>query len=744
MNVHLDVIGKPVSRVDGPRKVKGDARYTAEYDVPDLLYAALVLSTVPAGAIRSIEAEAARRAPGVHAVISHENAPRLPYIPLAQRPQVDAQAGDQLRVFQDARIHFNGQPVAVVVAETQEQANHAASLVRIAYDEAPARTAFDPSRAREPQPGNQKKGRVGETSRGDADSALAAAPVRIDATYVQPREHHNAMEPHATVAVWDGDELTLYDKTQWPDNDRNEIAHVFGIPETKVRVISPFVGGAFGSALRTWPHVTVAALAARTVKRPVRVELTRRQCYTSIGFRPHTEQRVALGAARDGTLGTIIHEAIGQTGTYEEYAESTLDPARSTYACPNVRTRYRLVEMNTNSPCPMRSPGIATGMLALESAMDEMSVALGMDPLAFRIRNYAERDEDKSLPWSSKHLRSCYEVGAERFGWKDRDPKPRSMRRGGLLVGFGMATAAYPSHRSKAAARAILYRDGTAVVRTAGSDMGPGTYTSMTQVAAETLGLPLERVRFELGDTDMPFAPVHGGSITMASIGTAVQAACQAVLDDFSAVLRSGPNERLSALAAGAHEWRGGGLDPGSGEPVPFSTLMDELHLDEIAAMGRSAPGEESKTHSSSAFGAIFAEVHVDPDFGTVRVPRLVGAYDIGRVINPKMARSQCIGGMVQGIGMALLETTDWDERYGRPMNANLAEYLVPVCADVQELDVTFVAADDTIFNPLGVKGVAELGLSGVAPAIGNAVFHATGQRVREFPILPERLLPRD
>jgi xanthine dehydrogenase YagR molybdenum-binding subunit len=743
MNVHPDVIGRPVNRVDGPRKVTGEARYAAEFDVPDLLYAALVLSTVPAGTIRSIEAEAARRLPGVYAVISHENAPRLPYLPLAQRPQVDAQAGDQLRVFQDPEIHFNGQPVAVVVAATQEQANHGALLVRVTYDEAPARTAFDPSRAREPQPGNQKSGRVGETARGDADNALSAAPVRVDATYVQPREHHNAIEPHATIAVWDGDELTLYDKTQWPDNDRNEIAHVFGIPEKNIRVVSPFVGGAFGSALRTWPHVTVAALAARAVRRPVRVELTRRQCYTSIGFRPHTEQRVALGADHDGTLTAIIHEAIGQTATYEEYAETTLDPTRNGYSCPNVRTRYRLVGMNTNSPCPMRSPGIATGMLALETAMDEMSVALGMDPLAFRLKNYAERDQHKNLPWSSKELRACYETGAERFGWKNRDPKPRSMRRDGLLVGYGMATALYPSHRSKATARAILYRDGTAVVRTAGSDMGPGTYTSMTQVAAETLGLPLERVRFELGDTDMPYAPVHGGSITMASIGTAVQAACQALLDDFSTVLRGSGNERLSALAAGAHEWRSGGLASGSGAPVPFSTLMEELHLDEIAAMGQSAPGEESKTHSSCAFGAVFAEVHVDPDFGTVRVPRLVGAYDIGRVINPKMARSQCIGGLVQGIGMALLEKTEWDARYGRPMNANLAEYLVPVCADVQELDVTFVSGDDTIFNPLGVKGVAELGLSGVAPAIGNAVFHATGRRVREFPIFPEHLLPQ-
>jgi xanthine dehydrogenase YagR molybdenum-binding subunit len=737
MNVQWKVMGQPVNRVDGPKKVAGEARYAAEFSLPDMLHGALVLSTVPAGRIASIDAEAARRAPGVYAVISHENAPRLPYKQFSQKPQVDAQSGEQLKVFQDRTIYFNGQPIAVVVAETLEQALHAADLVQVTYEETDALTTFDRSRGREPHRGNEKKGRPGDTEIGDADGAFAAAPVTVDAEYVQPREHHNAIELHVTIAAWEGEELTLYDKTQWPDNDRDEIAHIFGIPKDSIRVVSPFVGGAFGSALRTWPHVTVAAVAAKAVQRPVRVELTRRQCYTSIGFRPHTEQRVQLGAERDGTLTAIIQEAYGQTGTYEEYAETTLDPARNTYSCANVRTRYRLVEMNTNSPCPMRTPGVATGLLALETAMDELAVALGMDPLELRLKNYAEKDQHKDLPWSSNELRACYRTAAERFGWAQRDPVPRSMRRNGLLVGYGMATAVYPAHRSKATVEAILFKDGTALLRTAGSDMGPGTYTSMTQVAAEMLGLPVERVRFQLGDTDMPYAPVHGGSITMASIGTAVQAACQALHDDFAAVLKATGDARFS----GSLEWRDGGLSIDGASPIPYAALLDTLHLDRIAAQGQSAPGDESKTHSSAAFGAVFAEVHLDPDFGTVRVPRIVGAYDVGRVVNPKTARSQCIGGMVQGIGMALLEQTDWDERFGRPMNSNLAEYLVPVSADVRELDVTFVPSDDTIFNPLGVKGVAELGLSGVSAAIGNAVFHATGKRVRRFPILPEHLL---
>ncbi|MDQ4100096.1 MAG: xanthine dehydrogenase family protein molybdopterin-binding subunit, partial [Chloroflexota bacterium] len=556
----------------------------------------MVVSTIPSGSIASIDAEAARRAPGVLAVITHENAPRLPYKQPAQKPQVDAQSGEQLQVFQDRTVYFNGQPIGVVVAESLEQAVHAADLVRVTYDEAPGLTTFDRSRARKPQRGNEKKGRPADTEIGDADGAFAAASIKVDASYVQPREHHNAIEPHATIAVWEGDHLTLYDKTQWPDNDRDEIAHVFGIPKETIRVVSPFVGGAFGSALRTWPHVTVAAVAAKAVQRPVRVELTRRQCYTSIGFRPHTEQRVALGAESDGTLTAIIQEAVGQTGVYEEYAEVTLDPARNTYACPNVRTRYRLVEMNTNSPCPMRSPGVATGMLALETAMDELAVALRMDPVELRLKNYAEKDQHKNLPWSSKELRACYSTGAERFGWAERNPQPRSMRRDGLLVGYGMATAVYPSHRSKASAEASLFPDGTAIVRTAGSDMGPGTYTSMTQVAAEVLGLPVEKVRFELGDTDMPFAPVHGGSITMASVGTAVQAACQALLDDLAAVLRASEDHHLAALASGDTEWRDGGLAQRGSEVVPYSQLLRALHLDLITAKGDSAPGEESNT----------------------------------------------------------------------------------------------------------------------------------------------------
>ncbi|HEX5385732.1 MAG TPA: xanthine dehydrogenase family protein molybdopterin-binding subunit [Gemmatimonadales bacterium] len=701
-------IGQPLSRVDGRAKVTGSASYAAEFDLPGLVHAALVMSTVPRGRITAIDTAAAERADGVHAVITHLNAPKLPYRPLEKRPSVDPESGEQLRVFQGPEVLFSGQPVGVVVADTVEQARHAAALVRVSYETSEAATVFAPSHGRPPSEATAKARQPGDAHRGDADRAFAECPVTVDATYVQPREHHNPIELHVTVASWEGGQLTLYDKTQWVDNDRSEIAHVFGIPEDHIRVISPFVGGAFGSALRTWPHVTVAALAAREVGRPVRLELTRREMYTSTGFRPRTEQRVALGARRDGTLAALIQEVTAQTSTYEEYAEEVLDPPRTAYACANVRTRYRFVDLNTNTPCPMRGPGSVTGVLALEIAMDELAVTLRMDPVELRLRNYAERDEHKDLPWSSKELRACYHLAAERFGWDHRTPEPRSMRDGGSLVGYGMATAIYPARRRAASASATLFADGTALVRSAASDMGPGTYTSMTQVAADALGLPLDRVRFELGDTEYPEAPVHGGSITMASVGSAVRAACEAVRD------------KARALEG--------------------ASLRDH-GLDRLEASAHVEPGDESEHFSTYSFGAIFAEVRVDPDLGTVRVPRMVGAYDVGRVINPKTAHSQCIGGMVGGIGMALFEEAAWDPRFGRVMNANLAEYLVPVNADVPALEALFVASDDRRLSELGSKGLAELAICGVAPAIVNAVYHATGKRVRELPVTPDKLV---
>jgi xanthine dehydrogenase YagR molybdenum-binding subunit len=552
------------------------------------------------------------------------------------------------------------------------------------------------------------------SQRGNPQGRLASAEVRVDQTYVHPRENHNPIELHATVAAWDGDRLTLWDKSQWVDNVAAEMAAVFGIPAENVRVLSPFVGGAFGSALRTWAHVMLAALGARVAKRPVKVMLSRREMYYGTGFRPHTVQRVALGASRDGRLSALVHDAYQETSTYEVYDESLVDASRFLHSCANVYTRRRIVRMNEHTPTWMRGPGEASGVFALESAMDELSIALRLDPVELRLRNEPERDEFRKLPFSSRSTRECYRVGAERFGWNRRNPEPRSMRDGRWLVGWGMATATYPANWSPAAARARVLPDGRAEVSSAASDMGPGTWTSMTQVAAEALGFPIERVKFTLGDSALPNTPPHGGSMTMASVGSAVQAACRKVRD--GALARGGGGDDLAAAMRRI------------GQPVE--------------ATANAAPGEETRRFSKHAFGGVFVEVVVDPDLGETRVRRIVGAYGAGRIVNPKTTRSQAIGGMIGGIGMALMEHAVVDPRNGRVPNANLAEYPVPVHADSPPLmETIFVEEHDPHVNPLGVKGVGEITIVGVAAAIVNAIYHATGKRIRELPVTPDKLL---
>jgi xanthine dehydrogenase YagR molybdenum-binding subunit len=708
-----EFIGQPVSRVDGRQKVTGGATYAAEFGVPGLAHGVIVRSTVANGRIASIESAAAERAPGVVAVLTHRNAPKLAY--RTHKALVDAAVGERLHVLQNDRVNHQGQPIALVIADTLEQANHAATLVDVTYA---AETGItDISRA-EPVLPTQEKTDQGETPpaetrRGDPEGALAAAEVKVDETYVIPRENHNPIEMHATIAAWDGDRLTLWDKTQWVHNVADEIAAVFGIPAENIRVVSPFVGGAFGSGLRTWPHVTLAALGARVARRPVKLMLSRREMYYGVGYRPHTVQRVALGASRDGSLAAIVHDGYQETSSYEEFSEALLNASRFLHSCPNVSTRHRIAPMNVHTPTYMRAPGEASGVFALESAMDELAVALNIDPLELRLRNEPQQDEFKKLPFSSRSTRECYQAAAERFGWSRRNPEPRSVRDGRWLIGWGMATATYPMNYAPACAATRLLPDGTAEVTSAASDMGPGTWTSMTQVAAETLGLPIERVKFVLGDTWLPRAPVHGGSLTMASVGSAVQAACRRARED--ALARGGANDLTEAMRR-------------LGQPVEASAEVK--------------PGDETKRFSMHAFGAVFVEVAVDADLGETRVRRIVGAYGGGRIVNPKTARSQCIGGMIGGIGMALMEHSVVDVRNGRVTNANFAEYAVPVHADAPlVMDVIFVDEHDPHVNPLGVKGVGEIALVGVAPAITNAIFHATGKRIRELPITPDKLL---
>jgi xanthine dehydrogenase YagR molybdenum-binding subunit len=703
-------IGQPVSRVDGRQKVTGRATYAAEFKVAKLAHAAVVRSTIARGRITSIDAAAAERAPGVIAVLTHRNAPRLAYRP--HKGAVDPVVGERLHVLQDTQVNHQGQPVALVVAQTLEQANHAATLVRMQYADEPAAT--DVSGVEPALLTHEGGGPPPQTRRGNPEGALAAAAVKVESTYVMTRETHNPLEMHATIAAWEGDRLTLWDKTQWVSNCAEEIGAVFGIPAKNVRVISQFVGGAFGSGLRTWPHVTLAALGARAIGRPVKLMLSRREMFYAVGYRPHSVQRIALGASRDGRLEAIVHEGTEETSSYEEFAEALLNATRFLHSCANVQTRHRVAKLNVHTPTYMRAPGEASGVFALECAMDELAVALGIDPVALRLHNEPEIDEFKKLPFSSRATREAYRLAAENFGWSRRNPVPGSMHDGRWLIGWGMATATYPMNFAPASARARLLPDGIAEVSSASSDMGPGTWTSMTQVAAEALGLPIERVKFTLGDTQLPKAPVHGGSMTMASVGTAVQAACRKV--------------RADALAL-----------------TKADNVADAMRrlARPIEATEETSPDKAASEHfSMHAFGAVFVEVAVDPDLGETRVRRIVGAYGAGRVVNPKLARSQCIGGMIGGIGMALMEHAVVDVRNGRVPNATLAEYAMPVHADAPAvMEVIFVPEEDTHVNPLGVKGLGEIAMVGVAPAIVNAVYHATGKRIRELPVAPDKLI---
>ncbi|SOZ66083.1 putative xanthine dehydrogenase subunit [Cupriavidus taiwanensis] len=696
-------IGQPHARVDGRAKVSGNAQYAADFNQPGQAYAVIVGASIGLGRLTELDTEAAQRLPGVLAVLTHKNTPKLPYAP--HKGFIDPAHGERLHVLQDDRVHFYGQPVAVVVAQTLDQAEHAATLLRIGYAaQTPVCDPLDPrAEAVVPEAGRDPGPHAADRVRGDPDAALAAAAVSIDAHYDAARENHVPIEPNATVAAWEGERLTLWSKSQFVVNEQAEIAAILGLPAGNVRVVCPFIGGAFGTSLRTWPHVTLAAVAARVVGRPVKLVLSRRQTFHLAGHRPRTVQRVALSSTPDGRLTAIVHEGSCETSRYEQFAEALTAVTPFLYSCPNVRTRYRLVPLDISTPTYMRGPGEATGIFALECAMDELAHALEMDPLELRRRNEPRLDEGLQLPFSSRSMLACYERGADAFGWSRRTLAPGSMRDGRLRIGWGMACASYPVFHGQASARVRLLADGTAEVEAAASDMGPGTYTSITQIAAQTLALPLERVRFSLGNSDFPLTPPHGGSMTLASVGSAVRAACLAALDQ--------------SRDAG----HGSGIIEASATAGP-----------DAAARGR---------FSMHAFGAVFVEVAIDPDVGTIRVRRVVGAYGAGRIVNPRLAASQCTGGMVGGIGMALMERTALDPRDGRPVNAHMADYLVPVNLDIQGLEAHFVDEVDPHVNELGVKGLGEIALVGVAPAVANAVFHATGKRVRELPIRIEHLV---
>jgi CO/xanthine dehydrogenase Mo-binding subunit len=727
------IIGEPVDRVDGPLKVTGAAPYPSDFTFPDLTHAVLVQSTIAAGTIRGIDATKAQAAPGVLAVITHENAPALvegPMTPLGPSPPFP---------LQDNRILHQGQHVAVVVARTREHARAAARLVQIDYEEAAPVLSIDDSRA------PVLLNRWGQdVDRGDVSVALASAEVVYDETFTTAPVTPNPMGLFATVARWEGNRLTVHDASQDPMLVRTTLATVFDLPETDVRVLVPYLGGGFGSGLRVWPHVILTALAARVVGRPVKLVLTRPQMFTSVGHRPQTLQRVRLGAARDGRLLAVDHEGTSTLGALDEGGiEPVAGVTSNAYACPNVATHDRRARLHIPSPHWMRGPGTTQGNFAVESALDELSYKVGIDPIELRLRNYAEVHPGTGLPWTSKALRECYSAGAERFGWARRTPKVGSMRDGNWLVGYGMAGVTFTSGQARCQATLSIRRDGTAHVGSAATDLGTGTYTIATQVAAELLGLDIDQVQVEIGDSDLPFAPYSGGSGMATSLSGAIQDAVgklvrafvDLVADDESSPLRGWSPDEITTTKGGIHV-----VDaPAIGET--YADILARHGLPEITAHGERNPqANGASPPPNGSFAARFAEVRVDADLGLLRVARIVSAVDAGRILNHKLARSQIIGGTVMGVGMTMLEETVFDPETGRIANATFGDYLIPANADVPDLDVVFVGTPDTV-RPLGIKGMGEISGVGLSAAIANAVYHATGRRIRSLPITIEQLL---
>jgi xanthine dehydrogenase YagR molybdenum-binding subunit len=707
-----------MARVDGALKVTGGAHYAADNPAPDFVHAVLVCSTVAAGTVDRIDPAAAVTSPGVLRVLTDFTGVKLPY---------------DIR-----RVAFFGQPVAVVVAETLEAASHGAALVGVSYTGGLSNTNIDAPQAI-PKPGKNTV----DYSRGDPEGALRNATVVSDAQYGIARNNHNPMELPSAVARWDGDRLTVWDKVQSIVGAQEAQAEAHGIPVANVRVISPFVGGAFGSAGQIWPHQLLASFAARTIGKPVKLVLTRQQTYAGIGYRPTSRQRLAIWADGAGRIGAIVHEGRTETARYASYEDGLTASPKFMYTSPNMRSTYRVVPMDVNLPTYMRGPGATTGTFALESAMDDLAHRIAVDPIELRLRNEPDHDQTDGLPFSTRRLVECLHRGADEFGWARRNPTPRAVRDGDRLIGIGMAAAGYHTSRSESDALARINDDGTADVQTATSDMGPGTYTSMTQVAADALGVPADRVRFALGDSTYPKAPSHSGSRTMASVGSAVFTVCNTLRDKLVRTAVVDPGSPLHGVAPEAVTVSDGRMsvtaDPSRGEG--YRDLLRRRGWPSIDSRGNWTPDDADKRFSMYAYGAVFAEVAVDESLGFVRVRRIHACYDAGRVINPRLAHSQAIGGMVGGIGMALLEGTDIDHRDGRIVNANMSDYLVPVNADVPALDATFLPARDDVANPIGVKGLGEIVIVGVPAAITNAVFNATGKRVTDLPIRLENLL---
>ncbi|MDB6145976.1 MAG: hcrA 1 [Pseudomonas sp.] len=733
MNSITSPLGQSLDRVDGLLKVTGQARYAGEFPEAGLLHGSVVSSTIACGRVLNIDTAAALQVPGVVMVLDHRNRPKLASYD-KDYEDADSATGSPFRPLYNDRVLYSGQPLALVVAESLELARYAGSLVRIEYEvefhETDLLAAQDEAHtapAETPKP------------RGHFDVEFAGAALSVDVRYSTPSEHHNPMEPHASTVLYQADgSLQIHDKTQGPQNCQSYLQKVFGMEKDKIRILAAFVGGAFGSGLRPQYQLPLAVMAALELKRSVRVTLTRQQMFT-FGYRPRTLQHLRLGATANGRLLAISHEAIGQTSRFEDFTEHVVEWSGMLYHCDNVQLTYKLAPLDVYTPLDMRAPGAALGMIGLECAMDELACALTIDPVQLRLNNFAERNGNQDKPYSSKELRACYAQGAERFGWSQRNPEPRSQRQGRQLIGWGMAGGVWEALQMNASAKVSLDAQGKLTVSSATTDIGTGTYTVMTQIAAASAGVAMDNVTFVLGDSSLPTAPLQGGSFTVSSVGTAVQQACESLRGKLLDAAR-GIHPEFASATLEQVSFSDGYLSLGA-QQLSMAEIVRSVPAQKLEVQVDAEPDKKREDYATATHSAVFVEVQVDEDLGSIRVTRVVSAIAAGRVVNPKMARSQILGGVVWGISMALHEEVQVDHALGRSMNHSLAEYHIPVNADIGDIDVIFVEENDEIVNALGSKGVGEIGIVGVAAAVANAIYHATGKRVREFPITLDKVL---
>jgi xanthine dehydrogenase YagR molybdenum-binding subunit len=731
----------PIDRVDGRAKVTGTATFAADYKEQKTVYGFLVGSTIAKGRIKSIDTKSAERAPGVLAVITHLNAPKVPGYQTGKDPSKPPTAGQPLRVFYNEEIFYYDQPIALVIADTYERVLYAAKLVKAQYEKAAHQTNLESNLSKAKTPTGP---RFEDYKRGDVD-AYKKAPVKIEQEYYQPIEVHNPMEPGSIIAKWQGaDKVTVYTKTQGVQATQRSIRDAFQLPLENITVHAEHIGGAFGMALRTWPYEIAAIMGAQKVGRPLKLVLHREQMFTNVGHRPATLQKIGLGATSDGKLTGLTHEATANTSAYEEFTEATVNISRFLYDCPNVTTRYRIVPINVCTPIWMRGPGEATGCFALESAMDELAYALNLDPIEFRLRNHADTDPERNLPWSSKHLKECYQLGAERIGWKQRKLQPKSLQDGDWLIGYGMGTGSFGAFRGTATVKARLQPDGKLLLQCSVNDMGPGTATMMTAIASDAMGLAANKITVQMGSTGLPAGPTQGGSTVTSTVGSAVHDVCQALKEKIAelasiegSVFHS-TNVKIKVEDLVFSE-DGVSLKKDASIKVSYDDLFKQNSLT-VLELTKESRGQQ-QPYSMYSFSVHFVKLRVHQATGQIKLDHVVSCADAGAIVSHKTAESQMIGGAVGGIGMALMEDMVIDHRFGRPINNNLADYHVPVNADIPNVDVLFVNKKDPYTNPMGSKGLGEIALVGMAPAITNAVFNATGKRIRSLPVTPDKLI---